>query len=134
MFEVGVNSWISVLDADNYFSDMYGYDFWSSQTDANKKKLLVTAFRWINASGYSIAPTSTSSIVKQAQCELCYEIFNNFEDYKKRQTLYATGVRQFNFDGWSETLVKAELPENIKNLLGDFKTGDIEFFDMNRPY
>lgn len=135
MFEVGVNSWISLNEANEYFSDMFGYSFWGTQTDTVKKQLLVTAFRWINASGYSIAPTSTSSIVKNAQCELCYEIYNSFEDYKKRETLYATGVRSFNFDGWQETLVASELPIKIANLLADFYTGgNAKIFTLKRDY
>jgi hypothetical protein len=134
MFEVGVNSWTSVHDADDYFADMFGYSFWGTQSDTVKKQLLVTAFRWINASGYSIAPISTSSIVKNAQCELCYDIFNSFEDYKKHETLYAMGVRSFNFDGWSESLAEPKLTQKIQDMLACFKTGDVQFFNVNRKY
>jgi hypothetical protein len=135
MFQVGVNSWISIADADEYFNDIWDGSFWSSLSLANKKKLLITANKWILSAGYSISPSSTSQKVKDAQCELAIEVYNSYDEYKKRKTLYGSGVRSFNFNGWSETLKKAELPVNVADLLEDFASNsNNKFFNLSRDY
>lgn len=135
MFIVGQNSWVTVAEANTFFSDLWGGDFWATLSVAQKQQLLITAFNWINSSGYSISPTSTSVLVKNAQMMLAKEIYNSLPDYEKRQTLYASGVRSFSIEGFSETLAKQELPFNIQQLLNDFKTGGGgKFFEIERGY
>jgi len=135
MFAVGTNSWINITDADTYFNDIWDGSFWSSQSLPDKQKLLITACKWILSSGYSISMTSTAQVVKDAQCELAIEVYNSYEEYKNRRTKYASGIRSFNFNGWSETLVKAELPVNIQALLADSATGQGgKFFEVDRDY
>jgi hypothetical protein len=134
-FAVGTNSWINILDANEYFSDIWDGSFWSSLSLNQKQQLLITACKWVLRSGYDIALTSTSQKVKDAQCELAIEVYNSYEEYKRRQTLYASGVRSFNFDGWAETLVKSELPANIQGLLENFaKNSNNKFFNLERDY
>jgi hypothetical protein len=135
MFLVGTNSWISIADANIYFSDIWDGSFWSSRSILEKQRLLITACKWILSSGYSISMSSTSQKVKDAQCELAKEVYNAYNEYKKRQTLYASGVRSFNFNGWSESLARQELPLTIQDLLGDFATGQGgKFFELKRDY
>jgi uncharacterized HAD superfamily protein len=135
MFSVGGNSWVTIADADIYFSDIWDGSFWSILSLLQKQRLLITAYKWILSSGYSISMSSTAQKVKDAQCELAKEVYNAYDEYKKRQRLYASGVRNFNFNGWSESLAKQELPVNIQDLLEDFATGQGgKFFEVNRDY
>lgn len=135
MFQIGTNSWVNIIEANTYFEDIWDGSFWSSQSLSDKQKLLITACKWILSSGYSISMSSTSQKVKDAQCELAKEVYNAYSEYKKRQTLYASGVRSFNFNGWSESLVKQELPINIQGLLSSFATGQGgKFFEVERDY
>jgi hypothetical protein len=135
MFQVGTNSWINITDANTYFNDIWDGSFWSSRTLLEKQRLLISACKWILSSGYSISMSSTAQLVKDAQCELAKEIYESWTDYKKRRTLYASGVRNFNFNGWSESLKKQELPVNIQALLEDFATGQGgKFFEVDRDY
>ena len=135
MFAVGTNSWISIIDANEYFGDIWDGQFWSSLSLDEKQRLLITACKWILSAGYSISMSSTAQKVKDAQCELAREVYNSFAEYKKRNTLYASGVRNFNFDGWSETLTKGTLPVNIGTLLEDYVSGEGgKFFDLERDY
>lgn len=135
MFLVGTNSWITIADANIYFNDIWDGSFWSSRSILEKQRLLITACKWILSSGYSISMTSTSQKVKDAQCELAKEVYNTYNEYKKRQTLYASGVRSFNFNGWSESLARQELPLAVQDLLEDFATGQGgKFFELKRDY
>jgi hypothetical protein len=135
MFQVGVNSWVTIAEADEYFNDIWDGSYWSSLSLANKKKLLITSNKWILSAGYSIPLTSTEQKVKDAQCELSTEVYKSYEEYKKRNTLYGAGVRSFNFNGWSEKLKKGELPVRIQNLLEDFASNsNNKFFDLTRDY
>jgi hypothetical protein len=132
---VGVNSWISLADANTYFSQIKDGAFWASLTNSEKEILLMTSFYWINRSGYSIAPTSTSILVKQAQCELTIEVHYRYTEYKKRAAQYASGLRNFNFNGWAESLALPALPLIIENMLEGFLTGKGgKFFEMTRDY
>jgi uncharacterized HAD superfamily protein len=135
MFLLGTNSWLTIAEADIYFSDIWDGSFWSSLLLSQKQRLLITACKWILSSGYSISMSSTAQKVKDAQCELAKEVYNAYDEYKKRQRLYASGVRNFNFNGWSESLAKQELPVNIQDLLEDFATGQGgKFFELHRDY
>lgn len=135
MFQVGVNSWVTIAEADEYFNDIWDGPFWSSLSLADKKKLLITSNKWILSAGYKIPPTSTATKVKDAQCELAKEVYNSYEEYTKKNTLHGSGVRSFNFNGWSEKLAKSELPANVGNLLEDFASNsNNKFFDLSRDY
>jgi hypothetical protein len=114
------NSWVTVNEADDYLNNMFGADAWSSLTLVVKEKCLITAFRWIyNYPDVEIAKTSTDEKVKNAQIELAWWIYNHYEEYKKRQSLIAGGVKSFSLSRWSETLDKQDLPQSIKNILSD---------------
>jgi hypothetical protein len=135
MFQVGTNSWVNITDADTYFNDIWDGSFWPSLSLLQKQRLLISACKWILSSGYTISMSSTAQLVKDAQCELAKEIYESWAEYKKRRTLSASGVRNFNFNGWSENLKKQELPINIQYLLEDFATGQSgKFFEVDRDY
>lgn len=134
-FAINVNSWISVSDANTYFEDIWDGSFWPSLLLIEKERSLVTACKWILSSGYSIAMTSTAQKVKDAQCELAITVYNSYDEFKKRDILFASGVRKFNFNGWAEDLARGELPLKIQVLLESFASGSgAKFFEITRDY
>jgi len=90
---VGTDTYISVTDADDYFSSRYGYDSWALLDNTNKEKALVSATQHLdllcNWYGYKSDsdqdlefPRSSSSIdadptpqdIKDAECEIAFAI------------------------------------------------------------
>lgn len=118
---VGSNSWCSVAEADSYFDEKYGASAWASLSMDDKERLLISAYRWINQqSFFSISASSTSGIVKQAQYEVAWFIYNYKADYDKRRALNASGVTSYRILDFSESLKDAGFPEFIKSMLDDF--------------
>lgn len=120
---VGTNSWITRADADTYFSEKYGAGAWATLTDSVKDQLLISAFRWIQQqSKFTIPASSTAEIVKQAQCEAAWFIYNYWTEYTKRQALTASGVKSFKISNFSETLELPTFPIFIGDMLDGFVT------------
>lgn len=86
---VGVNSYVTVAEADTYFLDRYGYDLWSPLSNTAKEQALVSACLQMDAMcewyGYPTDPdqelafprdgeTTVPDAVKNAQCEIAYMI------------------------------------------------------------
>jgi len=121
---VGTNSWVTIVEADLYLDAKYGAGAWASLSDVDKAALLISACRWIrNQSIFSIALSSTSQIVKDAQCEAAWYLYKYGEAHWKRTALYASGVRDFQVSKWSETLEEPTFPGNIAAMLSDSITG-----------
>jgi hypothetical protein len=121
---VGTNSWVSVAEADIYFADRWNTSSWAGLSNTQKEQLLITAYRWIQGSNlFSIAPSSTSEAVKQAQMELAWYIYNYMNETEKRRALYAQGVREFQLSKWEETLEESGFPDFIKDILADSLSG-----------
>jgi hypothetical protein len=135
MLTVGVNSWQTLSQANSYFATRYGaVSIWPSLSIADREALLITAFKWIEGQTlFSIDPTDTSDIIKQAQCEAAWYWYKYGEEGEKRQALYAQGVRSFNISGFSETLAMPEFPVIISGMLSGFLTGmGGNLFDIDR--
>lgn len=120
-----VNSWVTVAEADAYLADKFGIGTtWTGLNNTQKEQALVTAYYWIQSlSQYSISPTSTAEKVKHAQIELALYIVRHFEEHRKRNALYAQGVRDFRISKWAEKLDKSTLPPEVSELLFDYLTG-----------
>lgn len=133
---LNVDTWVTISEANSYLNTKWGAQSWASLSQSDKEKLLISAFRWINSlSDYSIAATCTEAKVKYAQIECAWIIYTAWDDYQKRQDLYQSGVRSFNFDGWQESLVKPDLPFLVKELLSGFVTGSGgRIIEMKRDY
>jgi hypothetical protein len=118
---VGVNSWVTVAEADAYLADKYGAGDWAGLPNATKESLLITSYRWIQRlQDYSISPASTNIKVKSAQIELAWYIYNNSTQDEKRRALQAQGVEEFKLGKWEEKLGTAQLPFDVQDLLSDF--------------
>lgn len=117
---VGTNSWVTILEADDYLGDKWEASTWAPLTNTQKSQLLITAFWWIyNYSGVNIPKSSTNEKVKNAQIELAWWIYEYYQEYRKREALISSGVKSFSLPEWSETLGKQDLPQNILDILGD---------------
>lgn len=122
---VGVNSWVTVAEADSYFEAKYGAAGWTAFTADEKKQLLISAFRWIRSQTiFSIPASSTAQTVKDAQCEAAWFIYKYWTGLEDRRALYASGVRDFEISKFSETLEAQEFPAFIKDLLDGFTVSE----------
>lgn len=123
MITVGVNSWVTIAEADAYFSDRFGASKWFELITSVKTDLLISAYRWIQQqSMFTISATSTSAKVLQAQYETAWFIYKFFDKYEERRALFASGVRRFKIEQFEEDLEKAGFPEFISDMLSDSVT------------
>lgn len=121
---VGVNSWVTLTEADDYLDAKFGADAWGSLSNDIKSQCLITAYRWLFYNpNLNIPASSTSSVVKAAQIELAWWIYNYYSGWEKRGSLIASGVSEFDLSQWSEKLTKQDLPQVVKDILGDEFTG-----------
>ncbi len=116
---VGTNTWVTLAEANSYMESKWGADDWSSLSDDNKKKLLITAFEWINSEPDYDISTVTDSL-KKAQIELAWFIYENNDVYEKHELLWASGVRDFDISKFSETLKEPMLPLKVQKLLSEY--------------
>ena len=122
---VGTNSWVTVAEADTYFSTEWGAAAtWAALETAQKESLLISAFNFIQRQGkFSISVDNTADIVKQAQYLTAWFLYNYYADYQKRNALYSAGVRDFKIDSFEEKLERPQFPLEIADMLKDYITG-----------
>ncbi len=121
---VGVNSWCTIAEADAYFEAKFGASAWSPLSVSQKTQLLITACRWIRQqSQFSVELSSTAELVKHAQLEAAWFVFQWFDEYEKRRALTSSGVRAWKALDASETLEAVGFPAFIADMLSDFTTG-----------
>jgi hypothetical protein len=92
------NSWISGVDAYNYFENRLYAEAWDT---ANREAALITAFNSINELDLTIDPTESDELeaLKYAQCEQAlYELNNDLD---------STGVANVSLGG----LLSVKIPE-----------------------
>ena len=115
---VGTNTFVTLAEANAYLEGKFGaWTTWNGLSDTVKKQCLISAFRWLVRLG--VSASSVAQIVKDAQCELAWWLYQNYEAYEEREALYASGVREFKLGKWSEELTAASIPEFIKDMIGD---------------
>lgn len=120
LLQVGVNSWVTLTEADDYLEATFGAATWATLSEVTRLQCLISAFRWIyNYPDVNIPKTSTDEKVKAAQIELAWWIYNYWTEYRDRQSLIAGGVTKFRLSKWSEDLNGQDLPQNIKDILSD---------------
>ena len=114
---IGSNTFVTLTEANNYLEGKIGADNWATLTDTQKKQCLISAYRWLVRLG--VPSTSTSTIIKNTQIELAWWLYNNYEEYEDRESLYASGVRSFRLGEWSESLSEVDMPKFVKDAIGD---------------
>lgn len=94
LISVGTNSWATLAEAETYFlGRLNARHYWNA--DAEKEPALITAYKQIINSGiFSGFPTTTSQLMKDAQCEQALFLLAAGDDLETRQSLQAQGVKQ----------------------------------------
>jgi len=105
----GYDSFISLDDAETYFSTRLHSDEFVSASDANQGAALITAFRSINELDLTIDPTESDQIqaLKDAQCEQAL--------YELKEDLDSQNLTSFDLLGIKTS--KKELPRYSQRAL-----------------
>jgi len=119
---VGTNSWVTVVESNLYLADKYGASEWVALTTPVKEQLLITAFYAIYSDpDYTISLSATAILLKSAQIETAWYLYENNDDIKKRTALQSMGVIEFQIGGFKEKYAKADrIPQIAKNMLEGF--------------
>lgn len=124
---VGTNSWITLAEAETYFSERIQADPWDNlPDDATKEKYLISAYHWIkDYPGVTAPASSASEAVKRAQAEGALFLISFYDEINNRDALYSAGVRDFKKSKWEEELAEQTLPKTVTNPLcsGGFYNG-----------
>jgi len=114
---VGTNSWISLAEAETYFSERIEADPWDDlPDDATKEKYLISAYRWLfYYTGITAPASADEDAVKYGQAEAALFLISFYDERNNRDALYSSGVRDFTKSKWKETLEQQTLPETIVN-------------------
>jgi len=133
---VGVNSWVTVAQADTYFSEKFGASAWATLASATKEQLLISAYRWIQGqSMFSISPAATAEIIKQAQMEAAWYMYRYWDQHENRRALVAQGVTDFKISQFEETLQDVKFPSFLSDMLKDSIVGGGGTFPfISRPF
>lgn len=114
---VGTNSWITLADADIYFSGHIGSNPWDVLSESDKEKYLISAYRWIYYdSAFNVPAASTESAVKYGQCEAALFLISYYTDYSKHEAMQAVGIKSFSYGKRSEDLMEVKKPQNVINM------------------
>lgn len=137
MLNVGVNSWATLAEANEYFSMRFGaVDAWGSFTDNEKEILLITSYKDLNGiGGLSLPASTTNQKILQAQYEFAWYLYRESENMEKREGLRTQGVSEFEVLDFSESFDNPwlALPPKVQNLLEDYYTGlGVGFVEINR--
>lgn len=121
---VNTNTWVTLAEADSYFNSKYGTAAWITLSSEDRKRLLISAYNWINSDpAYSISVVTDK--LKKAQLELAWYTHINYDQHEKHVNLYSSGVRTFRISKFHESLEAPQMPTIVKNLLDeyDFNSG-----------
>lgn len=132
---VGENSWVTVEEADTYFSDRIGAsEHWVS--GAEKEPALITAYNQLNGCGLFDFPAAATQAMKEAQCEQALFLLIHVGDIDSRKGLQAQGVTAA---GIVKETYKGEIDGipicvNAKNFLKDYvvEGKDVYATDLSR--
>lgn len=130
---VGENSWVTVVEADNYLQYKAGSEDWYELSEDSvdpgtdsKTLFLVTAFNiLVNKGGYCLNSALTDDNVKKAQIEYAYSIFKGSFLSEGEINKLSSGLKSFTLSKWSETYNgdwtnDFPLPPFVSNFLSDY--------------
>ena len=90
---VGTNTWVTMAEADTYFSERIGSSkYWVSGAD--KEQSLITAYRQINNMDGYVFPVVATDNMKYAQCEQALFLLAFSDEIFRRSSLKAQGVTE----------------------------------------
>ena len=131
---VGTNSWITLADADIYFSSHIGSAPWDALSDSEKEKYLITAYRWIYYdSAFNVPASSSEGAVKYGQCEAALYLISYYSDNSKREALIAGGVKRFQYGKREEDLTEVKKPQIVINMFSSVAmyNGGVSIFSVS---
>lgn len=137
--DVGVNSWVTIAEADSYISNKINSNIWPLDNDTKAKYLIMAFYAIYTSPDLNIQKNSINEKVKISQMELALWFVGNYTAFSKRQALQSMGVTSFSADSVSENYNEKgslTLPAFIKDLLSDFMHGstvatfnrDVEYY------
>lgn len=141
-FVVGVDSWVTVIEADAYLTYRMGTEEWFALTGEavpgsySKEALLGTACReLLNCPSISVTLTNTNDNVKNAQIEMALFLTEHFDELNDRRAAIATGLDSFYLGKRREDLRNffVGVPEYILSMLGDYSNANL-FVEISSPY
>lgn len=131
---VGTNSWVTVSEADTYFSDRVGTgDYWND--DAEKAAALVTAYKELTNSGHFNLPSTATQVMKDAQCEYALYLLIHEPDRSIRAGLITQGVVEAGVvkEKYSSSIRKLKFPPMVESLLDAYSSlTPFAIFDIER--
>ncbi len=142
-FVVGVDSWVTVEEADTYLTYRLGTEEWFSipkQTEPgvpSRESILGAAFReLLNCTSLTLTESSTNDNIKNAQIEMALYLTGYFDEMQDRRAAIATGLNIFWLGRRYEKLEKytTGIPDYILNMLSDYSNLGGVFVDMVSPY
>jgi hypothetical protein len=111
---VGIDSWVTIAQADAYFSTRLGASWWAALANAAKETLLVTAFNWLlYDAAFELSPETDSPDVRVAQMEAAYFLHDHQAEYEGRAANIAGGVTSVSASKWSEAYGSLKKPERV---------------------
>lgn len=123
---VGLNSWVTIAEADAYLTSRAGAAEWFALDDSpvnpgedSKETFLITAFYWLlDDPGFGLSAALTDDYVKRAQIEAALFLSKYREDFENREAKQAGGVERFKNSKWEEDLGLVSKPQVVLNILG----------------
>lgn len=125
---VTTNSWVTLIEADDYLDEKSSATAWASLGDDDKSRHLISAYRWINRiPDYDISVVTDN--LKFAQIELAWYLYVNGDTHQKHEALQAQGVKSFDISKFSEDLSGTTgLPPIVQDLLDEYNTNAGGYF------
>lgn len=130
---VGTDSWITLANADTFFSSHIGSSPWDALSDADKEKYLKTAYRWIYYdSAFTVPASSSETAVKYGQCEAALFLINYYSEYDKHDAMSAMGIKSFGYSKRREDLSDVKKPASVINYFSSvaYYTGGVALFEL----
>lgn len=134
---VGVNSWVTIAEADSYLENKIGTGSWydlsdtpENPGDSSKESFLVTAYLFlINKPGLVLTSDSTDTNVKYAQIEFAYYLSNNYATFIADSDTLSKGLSSMTLSKWSESYSQSyysnfSLPTIVAILLSGYLQSD----------
>lgn len=108
---VGQNSWVTIAEADTYFTSRLDSEDWfllsdiGSAGELSKTTLLASSYYWlIKHPSLELSSSLTDDDVKNAQIEFAAYLQEHYDEWQSRGALISSGVESFRLSKWQETL------------------------------
>lgn len=131
---VGTNSWVTLTEAETYFSTRISTTQWDALSDADKESYLITAYNWIYYdSAFEVPASSSETAVKNGQCEAALFLVKYYDEHEKRDALIASGVEKFKYGKREEELGEIKKPRSVVNAFSSvgYYKGGVALFEVS---